>query len=109
MVENPCFGWEQIHFRPDFDGFSGINQEDKRANSSKTILKQIISQKAGFRIRTRDDSQIHTSTSFSIEPRPSISPNADYKTLQFVIYSSPIQLMDGARDVIGQTLLARER
>ena len=109
MIENPIFGWEQIQFQFDFDGFAckngktmGLENAEKRSQNRSFRKKQDLGPK------THADSQSHTTTLSNIESTPITGPTALGIALQFANSSSPKLLMDAVRDAIGLTLLKRQ-
>ena len=109
MIENPIFGWEQIQFQFDFDGFAckngktmGLENAEKRSQNRSFRKKQDLGPK------THADSQNHTATPSNIESPPITGPTAHGIALQFANYTSPKLLMDAVRDAIGPTLLKRQ-
>ena len=109
MIENPIFGWEQIQFQFDFDGFACKNGKTMgRENAEKRSQNRSFRKKEDLGPKTHADSQSHTATPFNIESPPITGPTANGIALQFANYSSPKLLMDAVRDAIGPTLLKRQ-
>ena len=109
MIENPIFGWEQIQFQFDFDGFACKNGKTMGLeNAEKRSQNRSFRKKQDLRPKTHADCQSQTATPSNIESPPIIGPTAHGIALQFANYSSPKLLMDAVRDAIGPTLLKRQ-